>query len=135
VGGIAYIALPTHPNFGSPVRVIQQTQEGEKCWYLVEDLSHPGFHMQMLGHWLSAKPIGETESQLEQAAIVLSLTALDKLVQMILRKNRQWRAVKDEPAVEQTECTHLAAITGRKQNATESLPLLHRPQSNRRHSS
>jgi hypothetical protein len=135
VGGIAYIALPTHSNFGSPVRVIQQIQDGKRLWYLIEDPLHTGFHMRMLAHWLSATPVEETESLLDRTAVVLPLSALDKLVQMILGKNRQWRAEKDEPAAEQTTGTHLAAISSGEQDATEPLPLLHDPQPGRRHSS
>jgi hypothetical protein len=40
-GEIGYIALPTHPNFGRPVKIIQQIQEGKQRWYLIEDLFHP----------------------------------------------------------------------------------------------
>jgi hypothetical protein len=133
VGGIGYIALPTHPNFGRPVRVIQQIHEGEQRWYLIEDLSHPGFHMQILAHWLSPTPVKETESQLEQATIVLSLSALDKLVQMILRKDQRWRAEKNESASGQRECADVAAAASRKQDTTESLSLLHGPRPGRRH--
>jgi len=135
MGEIGYIVLPSHPNFGQPVRIIQQLEKGGQPWYLIEDLSHPGFHRQMLAHWLSPKPVSETTAQEEPDTLVLSLSALDKLVQMILRKNQRWRAEKNEPTSEQRACTDVVTTTSRKQNTAESLPLLHSPQPGRRDTS
>jgi len=132
VGETRYIALPTHPHYGHPVRVIRQLTEKEHTGCLIEDLTHPGFHFHILAHWLSALPQGATKGQVDQAPIILPLAALDKLVQLLLGKHQQGRADHHDPAVEPTQCTPVAAVASCQPNPTQPLPLLYDPQADRR---
>jgi hypothetical protein len=108
VGETRYITLPTHPHYRHPVRVIRLLTEGERRRCLIEDLGHPGFHFQMLAQWLSAFPLSATKFQVDPAPIVLPLSALDKLVQLLLCKNQLGRADPNDTAVAPTECAPVA---------------------------
>lgn len=132
VGETRYIALPTHPHYGRPVRVIRQLTAREHTWCLIEDLTHPGFHFHLLAHWLSAFPQDAPKGQVDQAPIILPLGALDKLVQLLLGKHQQGRADQNDPAVEQTQCPPVAAVARCQPHPTEPLPLLYDPQADRR---
>lgn len=132
MGERRYIALPAHPDYGRPVRVIQQVEEEEQRWCLIEDPAHPGFHYQMLASWLSACPPGVAKPATEDNQLVLPLSALDKLVQMLLSKNQQWRADQNDRVCERPQRAAVGATSARSQNTTEHLPLFCYPQAGRR---
>jgi hypothetical protein len=120
-------------HFSLVKHTVQQIQKEEQSYYLIEDLAHPGFKIELLAHWLSPKPVEASKPLQKPAPLVLSVSALDKLVQMIVRKNEPWRADKNEPATEPAAGSPVAATASGKQAATESCALLHRPQTTRRH--
>jgi len=132
VGETRYIAWPSHPQFGSAVRVFRQFQADNQTWCLLEDLSHPGFQIQIKAQWLSSTRPSEPQPQAKQSPIILPLSALDKLVQMILSKNQLWRVDKDDEAIAQSESTPVASTATRKQITNKPLSLLHGTQPDRR---
>ena len=103
-----------------------------KAWCLIEDLSHPGFQIQIQTHWLSSTRPSEAQPQTKQSPIILPLSALDKLVQMILSKNQLWRVDKNDTASAQSASSPVASAATQKQTPTRPLSLLHGPQADRR---
>ena len=132
VGETGYIAMPTHPQYGQAVRVIRQFQADHRIWYQIEDVAHPGFSVQILASWLSASPVSAPVTEPNQAFIVLPVSALDKLVQMILSQNQLWRVDHHDASDERAGPAAVDADPPGEPPSPEPPSVLHGPQPDRR---
>jgi hypothetical protein len=124
-----YVVLPGHPFYGCPVRVLKHTAG----YCTIEDPAHPGFRYEMLASWLSASPPPpQAPSIATHDPIPLSLSALDRLVQIIVLKDQQTKDSADERASERGRPAHLGPTTSRTQNPVEGPTILSDTETDRR---
>jgi len=116
--------LPGHPFYGRSVRVVARRTARTYTLCVIEDPEHPGFHHHLYNSWLSTSPPPEPVSVSGQESLALPLSALDKMIQMILIKNRRGRDRENDSSVEGESRKDLGADPASEQKATEQTPLL-----------
>jgi hypothetical protein len=123
------VALPGHPFYGCPVRVLKHTAG----YCTIEDPAHPEFRYEILASWLSASPPPpQAPSIAIHDPIVLSLSALDRLVQIIVLKDQQAKDSVDERTSESSRPAHLGPTATRTQNPVKGPTILSDTETDRR---
>jgi hypothetical protein len=124
-----YVVLPGHPFYGCPVRVLKHTAG----YCTIEDPAHPEFRYEMLVSWLSASPPPpQAPSIAMHDPIPLLLSALDRLVQIIVLKDQQMKDSANERASESSRPVRLGPTTTRTQNSVEGPTILSDTEPDRR---
>jgi hypothetical protein len=115
----SFVVLPSHPFYGCRVRVISKQEAKTYTLCVIEDPRHAGFHYQLNQRWLAHDPPNNkpVPDKNEQKSISLPLPALDKMVQMILIKNRKGRDRKDDSSIGEGNGTDLGQTAEAEQNA------------------
>jgi hypothetical protein len=127
------VILPGHPFYGQPVKVISRQSSTTYTRCTIENPADPNFHHQIPERWLSANPPPpEPEGAASLKAVCLSLTALDKMTQMILTKSQMRKDDADADFIRGSDCSNLGADTSPAQSSTGTPALLPGSQSERR---
>jgi hypothetical protein len=119
-----YVVLPGHPFYGRCVRVVSRRTIRTYTLCVIEDPEHPGFHYHLYDRWLSTVPPPEPVPVSGQESLALPLPVLDKMIQMILIKDRRRRDREDDSSVEGGSGEDLGADPTSKQRETNKTPLL-----------
>jgi hypothetical protein len=119
-----YVILPGHPFYGRSVRVVARRTARTYTLCVIEDPGHPGFHHHLYASWLSTSPPPEPVPVSGQESLALPLPALDKMIQMILVKNRRGRDREDDSSIEGGSGGDLGTDSASKQRETDKTPLL-----------
>jgi hypothetical protein len=92
--------LPGHPLYGQKVQLSQYGSAAHAHYCLIEDPSYPDFHYQIKATWLSSTPpLPVSTNTFQQKSIWIDLSALDKMINMILIHSNYRRASEDEQPV------------------------------------
>jgi hypothetical protein len=90
-----FVALPGHPLYGRSVHIVRRRSTSTATHCLIQDPDRPKFRYQILERWLSASAPPPPASP-AVSPLVLSLVALDRLLQRLLGMRLTRRAKDDE---------------------------------------
>ena len=125
-----YVTLVGHPWYGQQVRVVTYRGRQQERYGLVEDPAHPGFHASLLERWLSTRqPPPQRQPTPVGQPVCLSLSALDKMVQLILNQNQFWRATIDDTQQQSCAGPDLGTTSPPAQSTTGPTAFLPGPES------
>lgn len=128
-----YVILPGHPFYGYQVKIIGRRSADTYTLCTIENPHQPDFHHQLPERWLAGSPPpAEPTTAATQRSICLSLTALDKMVQMILTRSQQRKDGTNPQPIGRHNCSDLGADTSPSQSSTQPSTLLPGPQTDRR---
>lgn len=128
-----FVTLPGHPFYGQPVKIISRQSSTTYTRCTIENPVDPNFHHQIPERWLSVTPPPpEPEGYTTLKAIRLSLTALDKMSQMILAKSQIRKDDADADFIRGSGCSHLGADASPAQSPIGSSAFLSGSQTERR---
>ena len=92
---------------------------------MIEDVLHKGFHYEISECWLSLVPPPPKITLLKaNTPVYISISALDKMVQMILTKQQIWRAKEDVQQEPGGNFSNLVTDTSEKQSSVQSKDIL-----------
>lgn len=128
-----FVILPGHPFYGQPVKVISRQSSTTYTRCTIENPADPNFHHQIPERWLSANPPSpEPAGVASLTAVCLSLTALDKMTQMILTQSQMRKDKTDADAIHRSDRSNLGADASPAQSSTGAPAFLPGSQSERR---
>lgn len=132
---LMYVALPGHPLYGRQIRVVKRRISKTYTNCQIEDPGKPGFSYQIRAMWLSLSPPPPKISPiLSCAPIYLPLSALDRMVQMILTQSQARRMEEDDEPNEHGRSQDLGSIAGQEQEDVQRAALLPGSETGRRYS-
>lgn len=130
-----YVSLPGHPLYGQRVQLTHYEPAATARFCLIEDPVFPNFHYQIKATWLSSTPpLPISASEFKQLSIRIALSALDRMVQVILIHSQNWRASEDEQSIDREYRSDLESVSGSEQTNASRAPLLPGVTESRRHS-
>jgi hypothetical protein len=129
-----YVSLPGHLLYGQRVRLTHYEPTAIARYCLIEDPVFPDFHYQIKATWLSSSPpLPISPAEFRQASIRIALSALDRMVQILLIHSHNRRASEDGQAIDREHHTDLGAASGAEQTDAPGAPLLPGVTGSRRH--
>jgi hypothetical protein len=130
-----YVSLPGHPFYGQRVRLIKYQPASTARYCLIEDPQQSDFHYQIKSTWLSSSPpIPASQLEFKQPAVRIALSALDKMVQMILVHQNERRIKDVEPFIQRGSSPDLGTDPRSQPPEVHREALLPGAETGRRHS-
>ena len=128
-----FVVLPGHPFYGRQVTILERRTSGTYTRCVIEDPARPGFHYHIPERWLSTSPPPpEPIRTAAHCPICLPLPALDRMVQIILIRDRTGRARGDDSPDERDRNADLEAVAAQEQSAAQRGSLLPGSEAGRR---
>jgi hypothetical protein len=128
-----FVSLPGHPFYGRQVTILERRTSGTYTRCVIEDPAHLGFHYHIPERWLSTSPPPpEPTRTTAHCPICLPLPALDRMVQIILIKDRTGRARGDDSPDERDRSRDLGKTATQAQSTAQRASLLPGSEAGRR---
>jgi hypothetical protein len=136
LSAVLFVVLPHHPLFGRRVTILSRHPSATSVRCIIEDPAVPGFRYVIPERWLApSSPSEASPPPPTLRSITLPLSALDKMVQLILHTQPPRRASANEPASTRDDLADRDPTPSDDQNQPARPALSPRPDPARRHSS
>jgi len=127
-----FVAEPGHPLYGAQVEILGIRDHGAYIRCVIADPEHPAFHYHIRQRWLSETPPPRSvAAEPPESPVVISLPALDKLVQRIL-SHQSLRRTSDHASERLEHQAPVATDTVVAEDAVEPPPFSCREEDSRR---